>query len=108
MNTEDLRKAARLWSVRSGQVASRSITEAADEVDRLRGRESQLEAQIETLEVIISRLRCVCDAAFTLVREFWGPDDWTGTDDGEAAKTAWQELVSALEDARYEPRDESL
>ena len=51
------------------------------------------EAQIEVLELTISRLRCVCDAAFTVVREDGDEDGWTA---------AWQELVSALEDARYE------
>lgn len=72
------------------------------EIGRLRQHESMLEAQIEVLERTIARLRCVCDAAFTLVREDAGPDDCT--DEGEAARTAWQELVSALEDTRYEPR----
>ena len=61
-----------------------------------------VEAQIEVLERTIARLRRVCDAAFTLVREDVGTDDCT--DEGEAARTAWQELVSALEDTRYEPR----
>lgn len=39
-------------------------------------------------------LRCVCDAAFTVVRDDGEEDGWT----------AWQELVSTLEDARYKPR----
>ena len=65
----------------------------AREIDHLRRRESQLEAQIEVLELTIGRLRCVCDAAFTVVREDGDEDGWT----------AWQELVSALEDARYDP-----
>ena len=54
----------------------------------------KVEAQIEVLELTIGRLRCVCDAAFTVVREDGDEDGWTA---------AWQELVSALEDARYEP-----
>ena len=62
------------------------------EIGRLRGRESQLEAQVETLEIVISRLRSICDAAYTFVRE----DSYT--------VTAWQALVSALDDTRYEPR----
>lgn len=53
----------------------------------------KVEAQIEVLELTIGRLRCVCDAAFTLIREDGDEDGWT----------AWQELVSALEDARYDP-----
>lgn len=72
------------------------------EIGRLRQRESMLEAWIEVLGHTIAKLRSVCDAAFTLVREDAGPDDCT--DEGEAARTAWQELVSALEDTRYEPR----
>lgn len=67
---------------------------ALDEIDRLRGRESQLEAQVETLEIVISRLREVCDAAYTLVRE----------DDDELADQQWCVLLCALDDARYEPR----
>lgn len=55
----------------------------------------KVEAQIEVLELTIGRLRCVCDAAFTVVREDGDEDGWTA---------AWQELVSALEDARYEVR----
>jgi hypothetical protein len=43
------------------------------------------------------------DAAFTLVREDCGSDDCT--DDGEGARSAWQELVSALEDIGYQPVD---
>lgn len=66
------------------------------EIGRLRQRESMLEAQIEVLELTIARLRPVCDAAYTLVREDSGPDDCT--DDGEAARSAWQTLVCALED----------
>ena len=65
------------------------------EIGRLRQRESMLEAQIEVLELTISELRCVCDAAFTIVR-------W---DDEEDSLTAWQELVSALEDIGYQPVD---
>jgi hypothetical protein len=65
------------------------------EIGRLRQRESMLEAQIEVLELTIARLRAVCDAAFTFVREDGGPDDWT----------AWQTLVCALEDANYKPVD---
>ena len=71
------------------------------EIGRLRQRESMLEAQIEVLELTIGKLRCVCDAAFTLVREDCGSDDCT--DDGEGARSAWQELVSALEDIGYQP-----
>lgn len=73
------------------------------EIGRLRQRESMLEAQIEVLELTIARLRSVCDAAFTLVREDSGPDDCT--DDGEAARSAWQTLVCALEDIGYQPVD---
>lgn len=73
------------------------------EIGRLRQRESMLEAQIEVLELTIGKLRCVCDAAFTLVREDCGSDDCT--DDGEGARSAWQELVSALEDIGYQPVD---
>ena len=71
------------------------------EIGRLRQRESMLEAQVEELELTINELRCVCDAAFTLVREDCGSDDCT--DDGEGARSAWQELVSALEDIGYQP-----
>lgn len=53
-----------------------------------------VEAQIEVMEITIARLRCVCDAAFTVVREDGDEDGWTA---------AWQELVSALEDANYKP-----
>lgn len=53
----------------------------------------KLQAQVEVLEVVIARLRCVCDAAFSVVRYDGAEDGWT----------AWQELVSALEEARYEP-----
>lgn len=73
------------------------------EIGRLRQRESMLEAQIEVLELTIARLRSVCDAAYTLVREDSGPDDCT--DDGEAARSAWQTLVCALEDIGYQPVD---
>lgn len=64
------------------------------EIGRLRQRESMLEAQIEVLELTIGKLRCVCDAAFTVVRED-DDHDWT----------AWQALVCALEDANYRPVD---
>lgn len=63
------------------------------EIGRLRQRESMLEAQIEVLELTIGKLRCVCDAAFTVVR-------MEGNEDGFSA---WQELVSALEDIGYQP-----
>lgn len=66
------------------------------EIGRLRQQESMLEAQIEVLELTIGKLRCVCDAAFTLVR-------W---DDEEDSLTAWQELVSALEDINYQPQED--
>ena len=76
------------------------MIEAAEALEKINAhhgvklrRESQLEAQIEVLELTIGRLRCVCDAAFTMVREDGDEDGWT----------AWQELVSALEDARYDP-----
>lgn len=62
------------------------------EIGRLRQRESMLEAQIEVLELTIARLRAVCDAAYTVVRED-DDHDWT----------AWQVLVCALEDAEYKP-----
>lgn len=65
------------------------------EIGRLRQQESMLEAQIEVLELTIGKLRCVCDAAFTVVR-------WDGEED---SLTAWQELVSALEDIGYQPVD---
>ncbi len=58
-----------------------AISAALDEIDRLR-----FEAD---------SMRCVCDAAFTVIREDGDEDGWTA---------AWQELVSALEDARYEVR----
>jgi hypothetical protein len=67
------------------------------EIGRLRQRESMLEARIEVLELTIARLRAVCDAAFTVVR-------WDGEED---SLSAWQELVSALEDANYTPVDNS-
>lgn len=59
---------------------SRQAQAALDEIDQLRAENS--------------RLRCIADAAFTMVR-----DD--GDDDGFAV---WVELVGALEDANYEPR----
>ncbi len=62
------------------------------EIGRLRQRESMLEAQVEVLELTINELRCVCDAAFTVVRED-DDHDWT----------AWQTLVCALEDVGYQP-----
>lgn len=62
--------------------------------NRLQRRESQLEAQVETLEIVISRLREVCDAAYTLVREY----------DDELVDLQWCVLLCALDDARYEPR----
>lgn len=65
------------------------------EIGRLRQRESMLEAQIEVLELTIARLRTVCDAAFTLVRE----------DDNELVDLQWCVLLVALEDANYEPVD---
>lgn len=67
------------------------------EIGRLLQRESMLEARIEVLELTIARLRAVCDAAFTVVR-------WDGEED---SLSAWQELVSALEDANYTPVDNS-
>lgn len=64
------------------------------EIGRLRQRESMLEAQIEVLELTIGKLRSVCDAAYTVVRED-DDHDWT----------AWQTLVCALEDIGYKPVD---
>jgi hypothetical protein len=81
--------------------AHRSSCECAPMADQLTVARNEfaayrckVEAQIEVLELTIGRLRCVCDAAFTVVREDGDEDGWT----------AWQELVSALEDARYEVR----
>lgn len=56
-----------------------------------------VEAQIEVMEIVISRLRGICDAAYSMVRDDGAEDGWT----------SWQELVSALEDANYEPRPAS-
>ena len=72
------------------------------EIGRLRQRESMLEAQIEVLELTIGKLRCVCDAAFTLVREWSTASPSTGTG-RTGRRRRWQELVSALEDIGYQP-----
>lgn len=57
---------------------------------------SMVEAQIGVLEDQLARMREICDAAYSVVRDDGAEDGWT----------TWQELVSALEDAGYEPRGE--
>lgn len=58
---------------------------------------SLTEAQIEVMERALAGLRCVADAAYSVVRDDGDEDGWT----------TWQELVSALEDINYQPREES-